>query len=105
MRLLFTPPFVSSQTEVLKLFHSPHFQLFITMKTTKMIVISLTFSAFIGVFSGCSNQKTQETSKNTVADSTKNKSIVYECPMKCEGSKSDKLGKCPVCKMDLEQVK
>jgi uncharacterized protein (DUF305 family) len=28
---------------------------------------------------------------------------IYECPMNCEGSKSDKPGKCPVCGMDLEK--
>lgn len=75
------------------------------MKTTKLIFISLALSAFIALSSACGTPKTHETSKNTVADSTKNKTIVYECPMKCEGSKSDKPGKCPVCKMDLEQVK
>lgn len=26
----------------------------------------------------------------------------YICPMGCEGSASDKPGKCPVCEMDLE---
>ncbi|GAA5090673.1 hypothetical protein GCM10023259_103650 [Thermocatellispora tengchongensis] len=26
----------------------------------------------------------------------------YICPMGCEGSASDKPGKCPVCQMDLE---
>lgn len=26
----------------------------------------------------------------------------YICPMGCEGSASDKPGKCPVCDMDLE---
>ncbi|ALD22235.1 heavy metal-binding domain-containing protein [Hymenobacter sp. DG25A] len=26
----------------------------------------------------------------------------YVCPMNCEGSASDKPGKCPVCGMDLE---
>jgi hypothetical protein len=28
-------------------------------------------------------------------------SAAYECPMQCEGSASDKPGKCPVCGMDL----
>lgn len=28
----------------------------------------------------------------------------YICPMKCEGSVSDKPGKCPVCEMALEPV-
>lgn len=30
----------------------------------------------------------------------------YQCPMKCEGSKTyEKAGSCPVCTMDLEGVK
>lgn len=30
----------------------------------------------------------------------------YQCPMKCEGDKTyDKAGSCPVCKMDLKEVK
>ncbi len=30
----------------------------------------------------------------------------YQCPMKCEGDKTyDKSGTCPVCKMDLKEVK
>ncbi len=28
----------------------------------------------------------------------------YQCPMKCEGLKYDKPGKCTVCGMDLEKV-
>lgn len=27
----------------------------------------------------------------------------YRCPMRCEGSESNKPGKCPVCGMDLER--
>lgn len=31
---------------------------------------------------------------------------VYQCPMKCEGDKTyDAPGKCPVCQMDLVEVK
>ncbi|MBC7449832.1 MAG: hypothetical protein H7330_17420 [Hymenobacteraceae bacterium] len=29
------------------------------------------------------------------------KAPAYECPMKCEGSASDKPGKCPTCGMEL----
>lgn len=29
-------------------------------------------------------------------------SAAYVCPMGCEGSASDKPGKCPVCEMELE---
>ena len=30
----------------------------------------------------------------------------YVCPMKCEGEKAySEKGKCPVCEMDLEEIK
>jgi len=30
----------------------------------------------------------------------------YQCPMKCEGDKTyDKPGTCPMCKMELKEVK
>ncbi len=30
----------------------------------------------------------------------------YQCPMKCEGEKMyDSAGKCPVCQMDMKEVK
>ncbi|TGE29312.1 heavy metal-binding domain-containing protein [Hymenobacter metallicola] len=37
------------------------------------------------------------------ASTTPVKEAVYECPMGCEGSRSAKPGKCPVCGMDLEK--
>lgn len=36
------------------------------------------------------------------ADSSKAVAAAYICPMGCEGSASDKPGKCPVCEMTLE---
>ena len=31
--------------------------------------------------------------------------VIYQCPMKCEGDKTyDKAGKCPVCNMNLSKV-
>lgn len=36
------------------------------------------------------------------ADSTHAVAAAYICPMGCEGSASDKPGKCPVCEMALE---
>ncbi|GGF02048.1 hypothetical protein GCM10011383_11190 [Hymenobacter cavernae] len=29
--------------------------------------------------------------------------MAYRCPMGCEGSASNKPGKCPVCEMELER--
>ena len=43
---------------------------------------------------------------SSCGNSTKTDAAVYECPMKCEGDKTyDKAGKCPVCGMDLVEVK
>ena len=39
------------------------------------------------------------TPADTVSGTTR--TAAYECPMKCEGSASDKPGQCPVCGMDL----
>lgn len=42
----------------------------------------------------------------TSCDSTSETYSAYQCPMKCEGSKTyDKAGTCPVCNMDLEGIK
>ncbi len=41
----------------------------------------------------------------TSCNSTTEKFTSYQCPMKCEGSKTyDKPGTCPVCNMDLEGI-
>lgn len=45
-------------------------------------------------------QQSQSTAEPAAADSQQ---LAYICPMKCEGSASDKPGKCPVCGMDLER--
>lgn len=33
--------------------------------------------------------------------------VAYQCPMKCEGAEKtyDKPGTCPLCKMELKEVK
>lgn len=64
----------------------------------------LIFAALFFVFVACSGNKkqspTQENVSTEVSDAKK-----YACPMKCEGEKTyPEAGKCPVCKMDLEEV-
>lgn len=45
------------------------------------------------------------TSFFTSCTSTSENYSAYQCPMKCEGSKTyDKAGVCPVCNMDLEGI-
>lgn len=57
------------------------------------IVLLIMLSAIIGISGSCSSSEKEEKPE-------------YQCPMKCEGSKTyDKEGQCPVCEMDLEEVK
>jgi len=57
----------------------------------------------IGLVGGvaCTEQKPNTEESQTT--STKITDKAYICPMKCEGSASDKPGKCPVCDMELEK--
>lgn len=67
----------------------------------------LLFTALSVLFFACSgNDKKSATeqenlpAKTEVADAKK-----YACPMQCEGTKTyAEAGKCPVCKMDLQEV-
>ncbi|UOQ70013.1 heavy metal-binding domain-containing protein [Hymenobacter cellulosilyticus] len=63
------------------------------------------------LLSSCNQQPTESAdtkqpapaAAGTEAAATPVKAALYECPMGCEGSQSDKPGKCPVCEMDLEK--
>jgi hypothetical protein len=47
---------------------------------------------------------TPDAARAAPADSATTPAVAatYVCPMACEGSASDKPGKCPVCEMELE---
>lgn len=63
----------------------------------KIIIASLLFLS-----AACSGNKTEKesaTETHTVGEKK------YACPMQCEGDKTyAEAGKCPVCKMDLQEV-
>ncbi|GAB2820706.1 heavy metal-binding domain-containing protein [Ferruginibacter profundus] len=62
------------------------------------IILSMAVAAFsfTAVNAQSAKAKTDSVAKDTV---------VYQCPMKCEGSKTyDKAGKCPKCGMNLKAV-
>ena len=84
----------------------------------KKVILSIAIIAAIGFTSCTSEKKTekQEAPKEEVQkeemnqdkmDNEKMAVAAYQCPMKCEGDKTyaDKDAKCPVCKMDLKEVK
>jgi hypothetical protein len=63
----------------------------------------------IGV-SACGNKPAQEANPPAPGTTIMQKlgpefTAAYICPMYCEGSGSDKLGKCPVCGMDYRENK
>ena len=67
------------------------------MKQFKFI-LSMAIAVFC--FTAVNAQSTKTKNKTAVADT-----MVYQCPMKCEGDKTyDKAGKCPTCNMTLKAM-
>jgi protein SCO1/2 len=62
------------------------------MQTLKYsVVLFITVLAFLS----CNSEK----------KANENSTVVYQCPMKCEGDKTfQDEGSCPICKMDLKQI-
>jgi len=61
----------------------------------KVIIASLLFLSI-----ACSGNKGKEGAETHAVSEKK-----YACPMQCEGEKTyAEAGKCPVCKMDLQEV-
>lgn len=79
----------------------------------KKVILSAAIIAAIGFTSCTSEKKTdkEEVQKEEVQksemDQDKMAVAEYQCPMKCEDEKTytDKDHSCPVCKMDLKEVK
>ncbi|MBO9616740.1 MAG: hypothetical protein J7619_28900 [Dyadobacter sp.] len=64
----------------------------------KIIVASLLFLSV-----ACSGNKSEKEAATTETHAVSEKK--YTCPMKCEGEKTyAEAGKCPVCKMELQEV-
>lgn len=67
-----------------------------------MIMKNMLFASLMLLFTACGgNDKTEKTQTQVTAAAEKK----YACPMQCEGEKTyAEAGKCPVCKMDLQEV-
>ncbi|WP_353717523.1 heavy metal-binding domain-containing protein [Dyadobacter sp. 676] len=64
----------------------------------KIIIASLLLLS-----AACAGNKSEKDATTTETHAASEKK--YACPMKCEGDKTyAEAGKCPVCKMDLEEV-
>ncbi|WP_019949269.1 heavy metal-binding domain-containing protein [Hymenobacter aerophilus] len=81
------------------------------MKHLKKALLTLCLLPALGLLSSCEQQAattetpaatTTEAPAATSPEAVPASTAAYICPMNCEGSASDKPGKCPVCKMDLE---
>ena len=71
----------------------------------KTLMKSFFFAAAIAFLAaGCSGGGSENKDAKSSEATTQQKADVYECPMKCEGSKSDKPGKCKMCGMELQKV-
>lgn len=67
------------------------------MKQLK-VIFSMVIVIFCFTAVNAQTVKTKTKSKTAVADT-----LVYQCPMNCEGDKTyDKAGKCPKCNMNLK---
>ncbi len=76
------------------------------MKTVKTILILLVLGLMLTTIS-CKEAKQKETTTKTEQAEKKGKEYTsaYICPMHCEGSGSEKEGKCPTCEMDYKKNK
>jgi hypothetical protein len=64
----------------------------------------LSASLFL-LFIACSGGEKKETSGEAATKTEVGSVKKYACPMKCEGEKTyAEAGKCPVCKMDLQEI-
>ncbi len=69
------------------------------MKHLKLLALAVT-ALCLGLSANA--QKTKQKAKVK----TTQQATTYQCPMKCEGDKTyAKAGKCPVCNMNLKEVK
>jgi Cu2+-exporting ATPase len=84
----------------------------VTLRKQKSIMKKILFSTVIALafLTSCGNStptgKADSTATVTPTGGTNVAGVVYQCPMKCEGEKTyDKPGKCPMCQMDMKEVK
>ncbi|MGV3505049.1 MAG: heavy metal-binding domain-containing protein [Adhaeribacter sp.] len=68
----------------------------------KNLCVALAFLLCLAACKEKPAQQEQQTEATTpAAPAAASQQLAYVCPMACEGSASDKPGKCPVCAMDL----
>lgn len=73
----------------------------------KLILSSVLAIAFLASCGDGAKSNTDSVQAAAPANGNSNVAAVkYQCPMKCEGEKTyDAAGKCPMCQMDMKEVK
>ncbi|MGV3586792.1 MAG: heavy metal-binding domain-containing protein [Adhaeribacter sp.] len=66
------------------------------------ILYSAIFAFGLTIFTSCGSEQ-KETTETTSTEVNQEQAALYTCPMHPEVT-SDKPGKCPECKMNLEKV-
>jgi hypothetical protein len=62
-------------------------------------------AASIFLTAACSSNDSKRAESEAAATTDNTQTVAYACPMHCEGEKTyAQAGKCPVCKMDLQEV-
>jgi hypothetical protein len=78
------------------------------MKNILGLLFAVLFMFLLTTSCGSSVSKMKDSAKSTIATGIKKGkeyTSKYVCPDHCEGSGSDKAGKCPVCGMDYVENK
>jgi len=68
----------------------------------KMTKIAGAMLLAIGLWANVACNDAKKTDAAVTSEAVKVTDKPFICPMKCEGSASDKPGKCPMCAMELE---
>ncbi|HLW29429.1 MAG TPA: heavy metal-binding domain-containing protein [Brumimicrobium sp.] len=69
------------------------------MKKVKILMATGMFFLAGMMFTACSSEGTEAQEQTA-------QKVVYQCPMDCEDGKTyDEPGQCPVCEMDIKEVK
>ncbi len=75
----------------------------------KLILSSVIVLAFLASCGNDADKAKSDSTNNAVVPSNGGTNVMavnYQCPMKCEGEKTyTAAGKCPMCQMDMKEVK
>ncbi|OUJ76129.1 heavy metal-binding domain-containing protein [Hymenobacter crusticola] len=73
------------------------------VSTKKLPIVGLLLTMAVALVGCDSKPAVTDQAATSTAQAPVSQVAAYRCPMGCEGSDSDKPGKCPVCNMELER--